>query len=153
MYQDSNDHLFCIRNVYWIFTSTSTFILIPLLNWITFYPIKFALQSHEMSFVNVSNSLVLPSRQILVPRTSRGRPPPTSLGRPLKILSDCPGDVPIWRPEDVPIWRPREVLKWLSEDVLIRRLRDVPGRRIWDVPRTFSGCPLEDLQSTQTWMS
>ena len=36
-----------------------------------------------------------PSRQILVPRTSRGRPPPTSPGRPLKILFDRPGEVPI----------------------------------------------------------
>ena len=71
----------------------------------------------------------LPSRQILVPRTSRGRPPPTSPGRPLKILFDRPGDVLIWRS------------------------RDVPGRLIRDVPRTFSGRPLEDLESTQTWMS
>ena len=36
-----------------------------------------------------------PSRQILVPRTSRGRPPPTSPSRSLKILFDRPGDVPI----------------------------------------------------------
>ena len=35
-----------------------------------------------------------PSRQILVHRTSRGRPPPTSPGRPLKVLFDHPGDVP-----------------------------------------------------------
>ena len=35
-----------------------------------------------------------PSRQILLPRTSRGRPPPTSLERPLKILFDHPRDVP-----------------------------------------------------------
>ena len=70
-----------------------------------------------------------PSRQILVPRTSRGRPPPTSPGRPLKILFDRPGDVLIWRS------------------------RDVPGRLIRDVPRTFSGSTLEDLESTQTWMS
>ena len=38
---------------------------------------------------------LLPSRQILVPRTSRGRPPPTSPRRPLKVLFDRPGDVPI----------------------------------------------------------
>ena len=31
--------------------------------------------------------------------------------------------------------------------------RDVPGTLIWDVPRTLSGRPLEDLESTQTWMS
>ena len=78
-----------------------------------------------------------PSRQILVPRTSRGRPPPTSPGRPLKILFDRPGDVPIWRPRDVLIWPSR----------------DVPGRLIRDVPRTFSGRPLEELESTQTWMT
>ena len=86
-----------------------------------------------------------PSRQILVPRTSRGRPPPTSPGRPLKILFDRPGDVPIWHPGDVLKWRPRDVLVWRS--------RDVPGRLMRDVPRTFSGRPLQDLQSTQTWMS
>ena len=37
----------------------------------------------------------LPSRQILVPRTSRGRPSPTSPGRPLKFLFGRSGDVPI----------------------------------------------------------
>ena len=88
---------------------------------------------------------ILPSRQILFPRTSRGRPPPTSPGRPLKILFDRPGDVPIWRPGDVLKWRPGDVLIWRS--------RDVPGRLIRDVPRTFSGRPLEDLESTQTWIS
>ena len=60
---------------------------------------------------------------------SPGRPPPTSPGRPLKILFDRPGDVLIWRS------------------------RDVPGRLIRDVPRTFSGRPLVDLESTQTWIS
>ena len=44
---------------------------------------------------------LLPSRQILVPRTSRGRPPPTSPRRPLKVLFYRPGDVPIQRPGDV----------------------------------------------------
>ena len=76
---------------------------------------------------------------------SPGRPPPTSRGRPLKILFD--------RPRDVPIRRPGVVLKWRPRDVLIWRSRDVPGRLIRDVPRTFSGRPLEDLESTQTWMS
>ena len=38
------------------------------------------------------------------------------------------------------LWRPGDVLIWLS--------RDVPRR----LTRTFSGRPLEDLQSTQTWM-
>ena len=41
------------------------------------------------------NSEVFPSRQILVPRPSQGRPPPTSPGCPLKILFDRHGDVPI----------------------------------------------------------
>ena len=104
---------------------------------------------------------IQPSRQILVPRTSRGRapptspgrPPPTSPGRPLKILFDHPGDVLIWRPGDVPTRRSGDVLKWRPGVVLIRRSRDVPGRMIRDVPTTFSGRPLEDLESTQTWMS
>ena len=78
----------------------------------------------------------LPSRHILVPRTSRGRPPPTSPGRPLKILFDRPGDV----------------LKLCAGDILIWHSRDVPGRLIRDVPRKFSGRPLEDLESTQTCM-
>ena len=55
-----------------------------------------------------------PSQQTLVPKTSWGRPPPTSPGRPLKILFDCPGDVPIWRPGDVLKWRPGDVLKWVQ---------------------------------------
>ena len=86
-----------------------------------------------------------PSRQILVPRTSLGRPPPTSLGRPLKILFDGPRDVLIWRPGDG--------LKWRPGDFLIRLSRDVPGRLIRDVSRTFSGRLLEDLESTRTWTS
>ena len=39
-------------------------------------------------------TLTLPSQQILVPRTSLGRPLPTSPRRPLKILFDHPVDVP-----------------------------------------------------------
>ena len=53
---------------------------------------------------------ILPSRQILVPKMSRGRPSPTSPGRPLKILFDRPGYVPIWHPGDVLNWRPGDVL-------------------------------------------
>ena len=93
------------------------------------------------------------SRQILVPRTSQGRPPPTSPGRPLKILFDRPADIPIWHPGDVPIWRPGDVLKWRPRDVSIWSSRDVPRTLIREVPRTFSERPLEDLQSTQTWIT
>ena len=39
----------------------------------------------------------LPSQQMLVPRTSRGRPPPTSTGRLLKTLFDYPRHVLNWR--------------------------------------------------------
>ena len=46
-------------------------------------------------------SVKFPSRQILVPGTSRGRSSPTSLERPLKILFDYPGDVLKWHPGDV----------------------------------------------------
>ena len=104
-------------------------------------------------FLSITPIWQLPSRKILVPRTSRGRPRPTSPGRPLKILFDRPGVVSIWRPRDVPIWCLGDVLKWHPGDVLIWRSRDVPGRLIWDVSRTIPGRPLEDLQSTQTWMS
>ena len=76
-----------------------------------------------------------------VPRTS-----------PSDVTRTSPKD-PIWTSRDVPIWRPEDVLKWCPGDVLIWRSRDVPGSLIRDVPRTFSGPPLEDLQSTQTWMS
>ena len=93
------------------------------------------------------------SRQILIPMTSRGRPPPTSPRGPLNILFDRPGDFPIWRPGDAPIWLPGDVLKWRPGDALIWRLRDVLGSLIRAVSRTFSVRPLEDLQSTQTWMS
>ena len=54
---------------------------------------------------------------------------------------------------DVLIWRPGGVLKLRTGDVLIWRSRDVPGRLIPEISRTFSGRSLEDLQSTQTWMS
>ena len=72
----------------------------------------------------------LPSEQILVPGTSRGRPPRTSPGRPVNIPFDRPGDVLIWRPRDVPIWRPGNVLKWRPRHVLIWRSRDVVRRLI-----------------------
>ena len=45
---------------------------------------------------------VFPSRQVLVPRTSQGRPPAASPERSLKIIFDCAGDVPIWRPGGSP---------------------------------------------------
>ena len=44
-------------------------------------------------------ALTLPSQQILVPRTSLGRPLPTSPRRPLKILFDHPVDLPNLRPD------------------------------------------------------
>ena len=71
-----------------------------------------------------------------------------------------PSNVPRKSPKD-PIWSSRgrpnltswDVLNWRPGDVLIWRSRFVPGRLIWDIPGKFSGRPLEDLQSTQTWMS
>ena len=87
----------------------------------------------------------------------------------------CPGrleDVPLQRPQDIPqrsyltvpgmslsdvpgtSWSNVLGTFWndVQGGVLIWSSRDVPGRLIRDVPRTFSGRPLEDLQSTQTWM-
>ena len=84
---------------------------------------------------------------------SPGTPLPTSSGPPLKILFARRGDIPIWRPREVSIWRPGDVLKWRPGDVLTWPSRDVRGRLIREVPKTFSGRPLEDLESTQTWMS
>ena len=81
---------------------------------------------------------IFTNRQILVPRTSRGRLPPTSLGRPLKILFDRPGDVPIWRPEMTSRGRLNLTFKG--------RPWEVDSRRPQDVLRTF-------VQSTQTWIS
>ena len=72
-----------------------------------------------------------PSRQILVPRTSRGRPPPTSPGRPLKILFDRPNLTPWGRPEMTSRGRlnlmfkgrPWEVDSGRPQDVLRKYLR------------------------------
>ena len=86
----------------------------------------------------------LPSCQILIPRTSRGRPPSTSPGRSLKLLFNHPGDVPIWRPWDVLIYLQGMSLGgWFrtspgrSQDVRYRtfkaRLRDDVG--------SCTGCP------------
>ena len=74
-----------------------------------------------------------------------GHLPPMSPGYPLKILFD--------NPQDVMIWRPRNVMKWQPMDVLMWRSREVPERLIQGIPKTLSGRSLEDLQSTQTWMS
>ena len=76
-----------------------------------------------------------------VPRTSLSNIPRTS---PKDSIWPS-RNVPVWRSGDVPNWCPGDVLKW--------RPWDFSGKLIWDVPRTFSGCPLEDLQSTQTLMS
>ena len=72
-----------------------------------------------------------------------------------------PEDVPRTSPFNVPratrsgvlFWRPGDVLKWHPGDALIWRSIDVPGRMIRDIPRTFSRCSLENIQSTQIWMS
>ena len=66
-----------------------------------------------------------PSRQILVPRSSRELPPPTSPGRSLKILFDRPGDVPIWRP-NLTSWRRPEMTSR-------RRLNPTFKERPWQV--------------------
>ena len=80
-----------------------------------------------------------------VPRMSPSNVHRTSPKDPIWSFRGCP-DLPSWG-------SPNLTSKWRSRDVLIWRSRDVPGRLIWDVPRTFSGRPLEDLESTQTWMS
>ena len=84
-----------------------------------------------------------------VPRTSTSNIPRTSPKDPL----DRPAYIPSWHPGDVPIWRPGDVLKWRPRDVSIWSSRDVPRTLIREVPRTFSERPLEDLQSTQTWIT
>ena len=91
---------------------------------------------YYLFLLNVRTKLY-PSRQIVVPRTSRGRPPSSSPGRPLKVLCDYPGDVPNWRPGEVPIWRPGDISKWRPGDVLIWRL--------WEV---VSGCPQDVLRTS-----
>ena len=84
----------------------------------------------------------------MVPRTSRGCPPPTSPGCSPKILFYHPEDVPNWRPRDVPIWRPEDVSKWRPRDVPWRLIRDVLRTLLRDVPGTFSGHPLNDFENT-----
>ena len=67
----------------------------------------------------------------------------------LKILhSSHPANI---GPQDVPRTSPSNVPR-TSLKILFWRSRDVPGRLIRDVPRTFSGLPLKDLPSAQTWM-
>ena len=109
--------------------------IVPVSNYWTWT--KSTTQKNVFFWSNSYKTEVIPSRKILVPRTSRERPPPTSPGRPLKILFDRPGDVPIWHPGAFLRWRPEDVLIWRSRDV----------------PRRSPGRPLEDLESTQTWMS
>ena len=83
------------------------------------YNLSFALLDTLLSQLLVQYKvLLLPSLQILVPRTSRGRSPLTSSGRPLKILFDHPADVLNWRPGDVSKWRPRQVDLGRPLDVL-----------------------------------
>ena len=53
--------------------------------------------NEQLAVVNneyLSKSKKQPSRQKLVPRTSRRRPTPTTSGRPLEMLFDHPGDIP-----------------------------------------------------------
>ena len=103
-----------------------------------------------------------------VPLFCRKLTKPANIG-PQDVPSTSPSNVPrtspkdpIWpsrgrpdlTPENVPIWCPGDVLKWRAGDVPICRSGYwTSGRLIRDIPRTFSGCPLEDFQSTQTWMS
>ena len=103
-----------------------------------------------------------------VPLFCRKLTKPANIG-PQDVPSTSPSNIPrtspkdpIWpsrgrpdlTPENVPIWCPGDVLKWRAGDVLICRSGYWTSRRlIRDIPRTFSGCPLEDFQSTQTWMS
>ena len=97
--------------------------------------------------------MLLPSQQIFVPRTSQGRPPPTYPRSPLKILFDRHGDVPIWRLGQRP-----NLTSWGRPEMTSKGCTNLTFRgRPWEVdsgcPRMFSGRPLEDLQSTQTFMS
>ena len=87
----------------------------------------------------------LASRQILVPRTSLGRPLPTSPGRPITILFDRPGDVPIRRLKGRP-----NLTSWIRPERTSRERPNLMFKgRHWEVD---SGRPLEDLKSTQIWM-
>ena len=92
---------------------------------------------------------VLPSRQVLVPRTSRGRRLATSPGRPLKIIFHCAGDVPIWRPRGSPEMtstgcfylafkgRPWEVDLGSPQEVLRTSPRGPSEYSKFDVPNFF----------------
>ena len=76
-------------------------------------------------------ALFNPSRQILFSRT----PEDVLLQRSQYFPKD-----PIWLFRNVPVCYPGDVLIWL------------PGKLIQGVPKTFSGRPLEDLQSTKYWI-
>ena len=111
--------------------------------------ICFYSQKSMISLCPLSEKL-MPSRQILFPRTSWESPPHTSWRRLVKILFDIPRDVSNWRPGDVSIGRPGDVSIGRPGDILIWRSRDVATRLVWDVPKVFSARSLEDLLSTQT---
>ena len=83
--------------------------------------------------------IVLPSRQILVPRTSPSNFPRTFTKDPI-VLS--------WHPVDVPTWRPRDISKWRQGGVIIWRPRKFPWRLIREVHGTFSGRSLNELENT-----
>ena len=83
-----------------------------------------------LSVINICNLCILLSRQILVPRTSRGRHPPTSQGRPERSYLTVPGtsqrcpNLTSWRraemtPGDVLIWRSWEIDSGCPQDDLV----------------------------------
>ena len=127
--------------------------------WCFFHFIKWRWDFHAVLKITLfwhvpdKNSLKLILWQFRRFKDAPGTSPPTSPRRPLKILFDHPEDATMWRPVEFLIWPPGDVLNWRPGEVLIWRSSDVPGRLFRDFVRTFSGRPLEDLKSTQTWMS
>ena len=129
VYEKSLQHLACpavfVKNFWVCFHSKKYF-------WFT---IDCIYAKRNQTTVEVSGDLNmwLPSRQILVPRSSRGRPPPTS-------------------PKD-PIWPSRRCSNLTSRGRLNltswgRHEMRSRGR----LNLMFKGRPLEDLESTQTWI-
>ena len=82
----------------------------------------------------------IPSRQILVPRTSQGHPHPTSPGRLLKILFDHPGDViGVLRRPNLTSWERLEMTSSGRPNLAFKgRLWEADSGRPQDVLRTSS---------------
>ena len=89
--------------------------------------------------------------KLILEKIGRRWSQPANIG-PQNVPVTSASNVSRMSPKD-PIWPSRRCPNLTSRVVLVWRSRGVARSLIRDIPRTFSGRPLENLQSTQTWMS